>query len=93
MREGSRREASARRPMHLGDCRHIRRLEGLGQLSLFVGRRNVMTHTSIDVGQHICGEIAAGCAPFRGSGRDITRLDKSADLHDVVLRFKRGDWK
>lgn len=35
-----------------------------------------MTHTGIDVGQHVCGEIAAGRAPFRGSGRDITRLDK-----------------
>ena len=76
MRAGSRREASARRPMHPGDYSHIRRLEVLGQQSLFICRSNVMTHTSIDVGQHVCGEIAAGYAPFRGSGRDITRLDK-----------------
>lgn len=35
-----------------------------------------MTHTGVDVGQHVCGEIAAGRAPFRGNGKDITRLDK-----------------
>jgi hypothetical protein len=28
-----------------------------------------MTHTDIDIGQHVCGEIAAECAPFSSSGR------------------------